>query len=61
MSNGENNVLTDLSEIKVTFNKEIDKNSVDTESLSAHNFGNVICNDPDIQDVTVSGNPQHSP
>ena len=56
-SDGENNVPTDLSEIKVTFNKEIDKNSVDTGSLSvfADNCGNVICNDPDIQDVSVSG------
>ena len=56
-SDGDNNVPTDLSEIKVTFNKKIDKNSVDTGSLSvfADNCGNAFCNDPDIQDVSVSG------
>ena len=55
-SDGDNNVPTDLSEIKVTFNKKIDKNSVDTGSLSlfATNCG-TVCNDPDIQDVSVSG------
>ena len=39
------------------FNKKIDKNSVDTGSLAlfADNCGNAICNDPDIQDVSVSG------
>ena len=29
-SDGDNNVPSDLSEIKVTFNESIDKNSVDT-------------------------------
>ena len=55
-SDGDNNVTTDLSEIKVTFDKKIDKNSVDTGSLSvfADNCGNTFCNDPDIQDVSVS-------
>ena len=54
---GDNNVPADLSKIKVTFNKIIDKNSVDTGSLSvfADNCGNNFCNDPDIQDVSVSG------
>ena len=35
----------------------MDKNSVDTGSLSvfADNCGNFVCNDPDIQDVSVSG------
>src|SRR4029077_8514064 len=56
-SDGDNNVPVDLSEIKVTFDENIDKNSVDTGSLSvfADNFGNTFCNDPDIQDVSVSG------
>ena len=38
------------------FNKNIDKNSVDTGSLAlfADNCGNAICNDPNIQDVSVS-------
>jgi hypothetical protein len=56
-SDGENNVPVDLSEIKVTFNKKIDKNSVDTESLAlfADNCGTAICNDPNIADVSVSG------
>ena len=56
-SDGDNNVPTDLSEIIVKFNKNIDKNSVDTGSLSvfADNCGNVFCNDPDIQDVSVNG------
>ena len=56
-SDGDNNVPTDLSEIKVTFNKKIDSNSVDTGSLFvfANNCGNVFCNDPNIQDVSVSG------
>ena len=42
-SDGDNNVPTDLSEIKVTFNEKIDKNSVDTGSLSvfADNCGNI--------------------
>ena len=55
-SDGDNNVPTDLSEIKVTFDESIDKNSVDTGSLSvfADNCGNTFCNDPDIQDVSVS-------
>ena len=46
-----------MSEIKVTFSEKIDKNSVDTGSLSvfADNCGNTFCNDPDIQDVSVSG------
>ena len=54
-SDGDNNVPTDLSEIKVTFDESIDKNSVDTGSLSvfADNCGNTFCNDPDIQDVSV--------
>ena len=42
----------------MTFNKIIRfKNSVDTGSLSvfADNCGNNFCNDPDIQDVSVSG------
>ena len=56
-SDGDNNVPTDLSEIKVTFDESIDKNSVDTGSLSvfADNCGNNICNDPNIQDVSVNG------
>ena len=56
-SDGDNNVPTDLSEIKVTFDESIDKNSVDTGSLFifANNCGNVFCNDPNIQDVSVSG------
>jgi len=56
-SDGDNNVRTDLSEIKVTFNKKIDKNSVDTGSLAlfANNCGTVFCNDPNIQHVSVSG------
>ena len=56
-SDGDNNVPTDLSEIKVTFDESIDKNSMDTGSLSvfANNCGNTFCNDPDIQDVSVSG------
>jgi hypothetical protein len=55
-SDGDNNVPTDLSEIMVTFDESIDKNSVDTGSLSvfADNCGNTFCNDPDIQDVSVS-------
>ena len=49
-------ITTFLSEIKVTFDESIDKNSVDTGSLSvfADNCGNVLCNDPDIQDISVS-------
>jgi hypothetical protein len=56
-SDGENNVPVDLSEIKVTFNKKIDKNSVDTESLAlfADNCGTAICNDPNIAGVSVRG------
>ena len=56
-SDGDNNVPTDLSEIKVTFDESIDENSVDTGSLSvfANSCGTVFCNDPDIQDVSVSG------
>ena len=55
-SDGDNNVPTDLSQITVTFSEKIDKNSVDTGSLSvfADNCGNTICNDPNIQDVSVS-------
>ena len=55
-SDGDNNVPSDLSEIKVTFSENIDKNSVDSGSLSvfADNCGNTFCNDPDIQDVSVS-------
>ena len=43
-SDGDNNVPVDLSEIIVTFNKNIDENSVDTGSLSvfADNCGNVL-------------------
>ena len=54
---GDNNVPTDLSEIIVKFNKNIDKNSVDTESLAlfADNCGTAICNDPNIADVSVNG------
>ena len=54
---GDNNVPVDLSEIKVKFNKNIDKNSVDTESLAlfANNCGTAICNEPDIQSVSVNG------
>ena len=50
-SDGDNNVPADLSEIKVTFDKKIDKNSVYRGSLSvfADNCGNTFCNDPDIQ------------
>ena len=33
-SDGDDNVPTDLSEIKVTFNKKIEKNTVDTGSLA---------------------------
>ena len=53
---GDNNVSTDLSEIIVKFNKNIDKNSIDSGSLSvfADKCGNTFCNDPDIQDVSVS-------
>ena len=56
-SNGDNNVPPDLSQITVTFSEKIDKNSVDTGSLSvfADNCGNTFCNDPDIQNVSVSG------
>ena len=56
-SDGDNNVPSDLSEIRVTFSEKIDKNSVDTGSLSvfADNCGNTFCNDPDIQNVSVSG------
>jgi hypothetical protein len=56
-SDGDNNVPVDLSEIKVKFNKNIDKNSVDTQSLAlfADNCGTAICNDPNIADVSVSG------
>ena len=54
-NDGDNNVPSDLSEINVTFDESIDKNSVDTGSLSvfADNCGNTFCNDPDIQDVSV--------
>jgi hypothetical protein len=56
-SDGENDVPVDLSEIKVTFNKKIDKNSVDTGSLAlfANNCSNDVCNNPNIQDISVSG------
>ena len=56
-SDGDNNVPADLSKIKLTFSKIIDKSSVDTGSLSvfASNCGSAICNDPDIQDVSVNG------
>ena len=56
-SDGDNNVPVDLSEIKVKFNKSIDKNSVDTQSLAlfADNCGTAICNDPNIADVSISG------
>ena len=56
-SDGDNNVPFDLSQITVTFSEKIDKNSVNTGSLSvfASNCGNPFCNDPDIQDVSVSG------
>src|SRR6478609_2853630 len=56
-SDGDNNVPTDLSEIIVKFNKNLDENSIDAGSLSvfADNCGNTFCNDPDIQDVSVSG------
>ena len=56
-SDGDNNVPADLSKIKLTFSKIIDKNSVDSGSLSvfADNCGNTFCNDPDIQDVSVNG------
>ena len=55
-SDGDNNVPSDLSQITVTFSEKIDKNSVDSGSLSvfADNCGNNFCNDPDIQDVSVS-------
>ena len=45
-----------MSEIKVTFDEKIDKDSIDSGSLSvfANNCGNFVCNDPDIQDVSVS-------
>ena len=56
-SNNANNVPSDLSQITVTFSEKIDKNSVDTGSLSvfANNCGTLFCNDPNIQDVSVSG------
>ena len=49
-SDGDNNVPSDLSKITVTFSEKIDKNSVDTGSLSvfANNCGNIFCNDPNI-------------
>ena len=55
-SNGDNNVPTDLSEIKVTFDESIDKDSIDSGSLSlfANNCGTVVCSTPNIQDVSVS-------
>jgi len=55
-SDGDNNVPSDLSEITVNFYEKIDQNSVDSGSLSvfANNCGNTFCNDPDIQDVSVS-------
>ena len=55
-SDGDNNVPTDLSQITVTFSEKIDQNTVDSGSLSvfADNCGNTFCNDPDIQDVSVS-------
>ena len=55
-SDGDDNVPTDLSEIKVTFNKKIEKNTVDTGSLAlfADNCSTDICNNPTIQDVSVS-------
>src|SRR4029078_9717793 len=56
-SDGDNNVPADSSKIIVKFNKNIDQNSIDSGSLSvfADNCGNTFCNDPDIQDVSVSG------
>ena len=56
-SDGENDVPVDLSEIKVTFNKKIDKNSMDTGSLAmfANNCSTNVCNNPNIQDLLVSG------
>jgi hypothetical protein len=56
-SDGENDVPVDMSEIKVTFNKKIDKNTVDTGSLAlfANNCSNDVCNNPNIQDISVSG------
>ena len=56
-SDGDDNVPTDLSEIKVTFNKKIEKNTVDTGSLAlfADNCSTDICNNPTIQNVSVSG------
>ena len=55
-SDGDDNVPTDLSEIKVTFNKKIEKITVDTGSLAlfADNCSTDICNNPTIQDVSVS-------
>ena len=46
-SDGDNNVPMDLSEIKVTFDESIDKDSIDSGSLSlfTNNCGNVVCND----------------
>ena len=54
---GNNNVPSDLSKITVTLSEKIDANSVNTGSLSvvAINCRNVFCNDPNIQDVSVSG------
>ena len=43
-SDEENNVPVDLSEIKAKFNKKIDKNSVDTESLALFAYNCVYCN-----------------
>jgi Chitobiase/beta-hexosaminidase C-terminal domain/Bacterial Ig-like domain len=52
-SDGDNNVPTDLSEIKVTFDENIDKDSVDSGSLSLftnNGFGTT----PDVNSVSVS-------
>jgi len=53
-SDGDNNVPTDLSEIKVTFDESIDKNSVDSGSLSLFTnsgFGTT----PNVDSESVSG------
>jgi len=52
-SDGDNNVPSDLSEIKVTFSENIDKNSVDTGSLSVF-INSGTGTSPDIDSVSVS-------
>jgi Bacterial Ig-like domain len=51
-SDGDNNVPLD-TDVKVTFSDSIDKNTIDTGSLTLFNLDQAI--DPDVQDVSVSG------